>query len=153
MGTAGDFIIHPYDKPTKTILPDRDVEGYPANLTGTAKDYYDAPAFCITYVPFHPMPTGESTCMEQSKLATINLFKPPPIIAGFDSLNASIAAAAKDALNSAKRRCQFVGQFNYFILGEFLVAFNRDQGERKQLINMLSRGLSEAPDNFREKSG
>lgn len=151
LGTAGDYLIHPYNKLKRTI--EDDYEGYPQGLLGTKKDYYDAPAFCITYVPFHPMPGKESTCKDQSDLRTINLFKPPPVIAGFLSLNASIAAASAQALYSARKRCEYVGQFNYFVLGEFLVAFNRDQGERKQLINMLSRGLSEAPDNFREING
>ncbi|MBK9324549.1 MAG: Tad domain-containing protein [Bdellovibrionaceae bacterium] len=152
LGTAGDYNTHPYDKDARQIRSD-DIDGYPENLSGAQKDYYDSPAFCVTYVPFHPMPGSESTCKYQSSLRTINLFRPPPVIAGFLSLNASITAAATAALNTARKRCEFVGQFNYFILGEFLVAFNRDQGERKQLINMLSRGLSESTDNFREISG
>lgn len=152
LGTAGDYSLHPYNKISRQIASD-DYDGYPQDLTGAEKDYYEAPAFCVTYVPFHPMPGSESTCKYQSSLRTINLFRPPPVIAGFLSLNASISSAATAALNSANERCRYVGQFNYFLLGEFLVAFNRDQGERKQLINMLSRGVSESPDNFREING
>jgi hypothetical protein len=152
LGTAGDYLTHPYNKRTLTISPD-DFEGLPQGLQGTKQDYYDAPAFCITYSPFHPMPTNETTCKQQSTMETVKLFTPPPVIAGFMALNQALADASKKALESATDRCKFVGQFNYFILAEFLVAFNRDQGERKQLINMLSRGLSEAPDNFREING
>jgi hypothetical protein len=152
LGTAGDYLQHPYNKLTLKVV-DKDLDGFPQDLVSPSKDFFDAPAFCVTYVPFHPMPGNESTCKLQSTQATIKLFSPPPVIAGFTSLNASVAAAAKKALDSAVLRCRFIGPFNYYVLAEFLVGFNRDQGERKQLINMLSRGLSESPDNFRELSG
>jgi hypothetical protein len=152
LGTAGDYNVHPYKKDLRQVV-DNDLDIVPPTLQGTRKEYFDAPAFCVTYVPFHPMPGSESTCKDQSDLRTINLFSPPPVIAGFTSLNATIKAAAEKALASAKNRCMFVGAFNYLILGEFLTAFNRDQGERKQLINMLSRGVSESPEDFREITG
>ena len=152
LGTAGDYLIHPYDKVTRKISSD-DTEGYPQNLKGTQQEYYEAPAFCVTYVPFHPMPGNESTCKDQSSLSTIKLFSAPPVIAGFLSLNRQVADATTRAIESAKERCRFVGQFNYLILAEFLVAFNRDQGERKDLMNYLGSGLSEKEDDFRELSG
>lgn len=153
LGTAGDYVTHPYDKPTKKIKPD-DVEGPPTGFTGAQKDYYDIPAFCITYAPFSPMPSErESTCKFQSSQRTIGLFGPPPVIAGFFNINAAIRAASTRALNEAIDRCKYVGQFNYVILAEFMAAFNIDQGERKQLINLLSRGLSESEDDFREING
>lgn len=156
-GTAGDYLIHPYNKYTRVVGgPDAfggDAEGYPQGLTGNQKDFYEAPAFCITYSPFTPMPGNESTCKDQSSLSTINLFNPPPVIAGFIDVNNAIQQAAIKSLDAAIKRCKYVGQFNYMILAQFMVAFNFDQGERKQLINLLSRGLSEKEDDFREISG
>jgi hypothetical protein len=154
IGTAGDYNVHPYDKIVRQIRPD-DLEGLPKfGETSTAKDYYDAPAFCITYAPFSPMPTeNESTCKHQSTYRTINLFTPPPVIAGFFSINSAIRQASQRALNEAIDRCRYVGQFNFMILAEFMAAYNIDQGDRKQLINLLSRGLSEKEDDFREING
>jgi hypothetical protein len=161
LGTAGDYKIHPYDKIVHKIgIPTGaggsagdDYEGYPQNLVGTQKDYYEAPAFCITYSPFSPMPGSESTCKDQSAQSTINLFKAPPVIAGFVQVNAAIKVAAEKALDAAIKRCEYIGQFNYMILAQFMVAYNFDQGERKQLINLLARGLSEKEDDFRELNG
>lgn len=153
VGTAGDYELHPYDKLSRKIRSNDD-EGYPQNLTGTQKDYYEAPAFCITYSPFVPMPTAtESTCKLQSKMSTIDFFTPPPVIAGFLSINQAINSAATRALNEATSRCRYAGQFNYMVLAQFMAAYNIDQGQRKQLINMLSRGLSEKETDFREISG
>ncbi|MGZ3743806.1 MAG: TadE/TadG family type IV pilus assembly protein [Pseudobdellovibrionaceae bacterium] len=153
LGTAGDYGVHPYDKVLRQIRPD-DIEGLPQpSAMSTEKDYYDAPAFCITYSPFSPMPKGESTCKLQSKQRTINLFSPPPTIAGFFSINEAIRKASDRALSEALDRCRYVGQFNFVILAEFMAAYNIDQGERKELINLLSRGLSEKEDDFREING
>lgn len=154
IGTAGDYHIHPYLKTMKTIDPNRDKEALPSPLTASQLDYYNIPPFCITYAPFSPLPSAtESTCKDQSEQRTIDLFKPPPVIAGFVSLNTAIHDAATKALKVANDRCRYVGQFNYVILGEFMAAYNIDQGQRKQLINMLSRGLSEKDDDFREITG
>ncbi len=153
LGTAGDYIVHPYNKPQKKIDAS-DIEGLPVGSTPSRQQYYDAPAFCITYAPFSPMPSArESTCKDQSDQKTIKLFNPPPIIAGFLSINTAIHVATTRALNEAIQRCKYVGQFNYMILARFIAAYNIDQGERKQLISMLSRGLSEKPDDFRDISG
>jgi hypothetical protein len=154
IGTAGDYELHPYDKGQRKIRSD-DIEGLPPLAAGTTQqEYYDAPAFCITYSPFSPMPTNnESTCKDQSKQRTINLFSPPAVIAGFFNLNTAIRNAAQKALKEAIDRCRYVGQFNYVILGEFMAAYNIDQGQRKELINYLSRGLSEKEDDFREING
>jgi putative Flp pilus-assembly TadE/G-like protein len=152
LGTAGDYGIHPYKKPLKQIKDD--IEGLPTGLSSSEQDYYNIPAFCVTYAPFNPMPSArESTCKHQSELRTINLFSPPPVIAGFLNINTAIHDATTRALKEATDRCRYVGQFNYMILARFMAAYNIDQGERKQLINMLSRGLSEKPDDFREISG
>ncbi len=154
IGTAGDYDTHPYNKIQREIRSD-DIEGLPKYSAGsTEQEYYDAPAFCITYAPFSPMPSGrESTCKLQSKQRTINLFSPPPAIATFFNINTAIRNAAQRALNEAIGRCRYVGQFNYVILAEFMAAYNIDQGERKQLINFLSRGLSEKETDFREING
>lgn len=152
LGTAGDYQIHPYKKPEKKIIDD--YEGVPVGLSTAEQDYYNYPAFCITYAPFNPMPSAtESTCKYQSTQRTIQLFKPPPVIAGFLNINTAIHDATTRALNEATDRCRYVGQFNYMILARFIAAYSIDQGERKQLINMLSRGLSEKPDDFRDISG
>lgn len=152
LGTAGDYNIHPYNKFKKAI--EGDIEGLPVGSTQTRQDYYDAPAFCITYAPFAPMPSrSESTCKDQSEQRTITLFNPPPVIAGFLNINTAINQASTRALNEAIDRCKYVGQFNYMVLARFIAAYNIDQGERKQLINYLSRGLSEKPDDFREITG
>lgn len=153
LGTAGDYLIHPYNKVDRKIAGD-DTDGYPLGLTSVQQEYYDAPAFCITYAPFSPMPTPkESACKLQSSLRTINLFTPPPVIAGFLNINEAIRQASTRALHEAISRCKYIGQFNYVILAEFMAAYNIDQGQRKQLINMLSRGLSEKENDFRELSG
>ncbi|MGZ3804946.1 MAG: TadE/TadG family type IV pilus assembly protein, partial [Pseudobdellovibrionaceae bacterium] len=124
LGTAGDYGVHPYDKVLRQIRPD-DIEGLPQpSAMSTEKDYYDAPAFCITYSPFSPMPKGESTCKLQSKQRTINLFSPPPTIAGFFSINEAIRKASDRALSEALDRCRYVGQFNFVILAEFMAAYN-----------------------------
>lgn len=152
LGTAGDYNIHPYKKLSKTI--EGDIEGLPVGASASAQQYYDAPPFCITYAPFAPMPSrSESTCKDQSALKKIVLFNPPPVIAGFLNINTAIHNASTRALNEAIDRCKYVGQFNYMVLARFIAAYNIDQGERKDLINMLSRGLSEKPDDFREISG
>jgi len=154
LGTAGDYHIHPYNKLMKTIDTNKDREGVPAGLTATEHEYYDIPAFCITYAPFAPMPSSrESTCKDQSEQRTINLFSPPPVIAGFLGINNAIRNATIAALDAAIKRCEYVGQFNYVILAEFMAAFNIDQGQRKQLINYLSRGLSMKDNDFREING
>jgi hypothetical protein len=155
LGTAGDYKIHPYDKTVLGIIPGNDQEGLPKFATGsTYQDYYDIPAFCITYSPFAPMPSANETiCKDQSTLSTINLFNPPPAIATFVNINTAIRQAALKALSTALERCRYAGQFNYVILAEFIAAYNLDQGQRKQLINLLSRGLSEKDDDFREING
>jgi hypothetical protein len=165
LGTAGDYQVHPFNKPFNKIqtpappynVLGADEEGYPPNLDtpgiSRARDYYEMPAFCITYSPFSPMPSNESMCKFQSEGKTIGLFKAPPVIAGFYAVNKAISTAAQKAIDAAERRCRFAGQFNYMILAEFMAAYNLDQGERKQLINMLSRGVSEAEDDFREIDG
>jgi hypothetical protein len=153
LGTAGDYGIHPYNKINHQIERD-DIDGVPTNLTQTQLEYYQAPAFCITYAPFSPMPSAkESICKLQSRQSTIKLFSPPPVIAGFLSINAAIRTASIAALTEATSRCKFAGQFNYVVLAEFMAAYNIDQGQRKQLINMLSRGLSEKEDDFRDING
>ncbi len=47
--TAGDFEEHPYDKVNRT-LKGGDDDG----INPSAQGFYDAPSFCITYVPFKP---------------------------------------------------------------------------------------------------
>lgn len=154
IGTAGDYHIHPYDKFQKKIITERDVDGVPTGLSTLEKEYYDIPAFCVTYSPFSPMPSDrESTCKDQSQQRTINLFTPPPVIAGFMNINNAIRSSTQRALNEAISRCEYVGQFNYVILAEFMAAFNIDQAQRKELINMLSRGLSAGESDFRDISG
>jgi len=152
LGTAGDYNIHPYNKLRKVI--EGDIEGLPVGSTPARQQYYDAPAFCITFAPFSPMPSAsESTCKDMSDQKTITLFSPPPVIASFFNINTAIFNASTRALNEAIKRCEYVGQFNYTILARFMAAYNIDQGERKQLINLLSRGLSEKTDDFRDISG
>ncbi|WP_413289341.1 TadE/TadG family type IV pilus assembly protein [Bdellovibrio sp. HCB337] len=152
IGTAGDFGIHPYNKLEKKI--GRDEEGYPQSLTGTQKDYYEAPAFCVAYSPFVPMPSStESLCKLQSNMTTIGLPSAPGVIAGFLSINTAIQQATNRAIDESVSRCKYAGQFNYMILAQFKAAYNIDQGQRKQLINMLSRGLSAKEDDFRDISG
>lgn len=142
LGSAGDYQRHPFVK----FLPGH----APGSVNGTLHDgidtahpnFYDAPAFCITYVPFSPMPADENTCKDSSTLAGIPLFRPPQVITNLSGITSSINEVSTAFLNSAVAQCQRMGTWNYIILGSFIVAFNKDQAQRSLFIATLARAMS-----------
>lgn len=115
--------------------------------------FYEAPSFCITYVPFKPMPRNENTCQQMASMSGVKLFRPPAIIAGFQGFSQSIRSASQAMLDSARKRCVGMGTWNYFMLGKFVVSYNIDQADRMSLINKISRATSDSSEDFYDIDG
>lgn len=150
IGSAGEWTVHPYDKMSPATGPrggDEDVVGneYP--------DFYNAPTFCATYVPFKPMPKDENTCRTMATNQAVVLFKIPTVIAGFQGFTQSIRLAGMQYLSQATRQCKIAGTFNYILLGSFAVAYNIDQADRSLLITQIARTMSEKTDDFYDIDG
>ncbi|KYG66576.1 hypothetical protein AZI86_05895 [Bdellovibrio bacteriovorus] len=153
IGSAGEWDNHPFNKQTKQIDNSRggDAEGYSSNAD--FKKMQDAPAFCITYIPFKPMPPGENTCKQMATYSGVQLFKTPPVIAAHQAFSKVIQNATKVMLNNALQRCRDFGAYNYIMLSKFMVTFNLDQRDRMNFIAGLSRASSLAPDDFYDIDG
>lgn len=133
-----------------TIAGGTDYEGISPD--GSLRDYYERPAFCVAFRPFNEIPSGENTCREPAG-QTIPALRRPPIIAGFIGA-AHTAQRVTDLANlSQQHRCQYVGPYNYAMLGKFIVSYNLDQGAKKMLIYKLANGLSHKTDNFSDLEG
>lgn len=133
-----------------TITED-DSDTYPRSPE-TLKNFYERPAFCVAFRPFDEVPTEENTCRAPAG-QTIAALRKPPIVASFIGA-AHTAARVTDLANKSMRlRCEFMGPYNYVVLGRFIVAFNIDQGERKTLIYKLANGLSNTTDTFIDIEG
>lgn len=152
LGSAGEWTHHPYDKVTRRLRSEPLSDSLETS-DSVMRDYLEAPAFCITYVPFSPMPPGENTCRAMATFSGIKLFKEPPVIAPHQAFSASISAATRRMRESAIERCKDFGSFNYLMLGKFVVAFNIDQANRMELIASLSRATSLTKDNFYDLDG
>lgn len=152
LGTAGEWYNHPFNKATKRI----DRNGEDADILSNIadlKNLQEAPAFCITYIPFKPMPRGENTCRDMSKDSGVKLFEIPPVIAGHQAFSSVISNATRVMQNNALERCKYFGAYNYLMLAKFVVAYNIDQGNRMDLISALSRATSYAKDDFYDIDG
>ncbi|MNJ91196.1 hypothetical protein D3C87_88430 [compost metagenome] len=153
IGSAGDFNEHPYNKRGFPRLQGGDGEDTHLVYSQSQPDFYDAPPFCATYVPFKPMPPNENTCKDMSRMATIHLFKVPQVIAPFIGISVAMRSAAFSYRAQALQQCRFAGTYNYILLGTFIVAFNVDQGDRSLFISQLSRSMSSNTDDFWDVDG
>lgn len=152
VGTAGDFSEHPVDKiPSSNlgIVPGRaDTD----DINPAAKDFYDAPSFCATYVPFKPMPK-ENTCRDLKDFSGVKVFGPTPTIAGFHSVNVAMTNISEKFRNLAFERCRYFGAFNYRLLAQWVVGYNMDQADRMLLISTISRSMSNETEDFFDLDG
>lgn len=116
------------------------------------RDYYERPAFCVAFRPFDEVPDNENTC--RAPLGqTIEALRDPGIVAGFLGAAHTAREVTRLANQSMQMRCEFVGPYNYVILGRFIVAFNIDQGDRKILIYKMANQLSSKTDDFIDIEG
>ncbi|MGZ3773560.1 MAG: TadE/TadG family type IV pilus assembly protein [Pseudobdellovibrionaceae bacterium] len=152
LGSAGEWDpnCQPFNKDTRSITGSTDDV---VAATGTCSDYQEAPSFCITYIPFKPMPPDENTCKKMSSMSGTKLWKAPPIIAGFQGFSHTIHNTSEALRLSALARCRYFGSYNYFMLGKFVVAFNMDQSDRMGAIASISRAMSSKKDDFYDIDG
>lgn len=153
LGSAGEWEHHPFNKERKMIDSSRGGDADELSSNATMKDMQEAPAFCITYIPFKPMPPGENTCRNMATKSGIKLFSVPPVIAAHQSFSKTISNVTKKMQDNALERCRYFGSYNYVMLGKFIVAFNIDQKERMDFIAALSRATSYASDDFWDIDG
>lgn len=155
LGSAGEADSNGEAQPFKKQKPGIYASGADSDgpATGRWKDFYDSPSFCITYVPFRPMPPKENTCRQQATMTSIKLFKSPAIIAGFLGFSHAVKAATETLITKAVDRCKLVGPYNYYMLGRFVASYNIDQADRMAVINKVARSLSQAPDEFYDIDG
>lgn len=138
LGSAGDFSEHPFDKVGGGRLRGNDDD----TINPGAINFYDAPSFCITYIPFKPMPPGENTCKDLVSNSGVNIFKIPPVLIDLPSVSGKTRSLALQLRASLIERCKDFGAFNYLMLGGFVVSFNIDQGNRMLLMSYLSKAMS-----------
>lgn len=137
LGSAGDFKEHPFDKFTKGLRGNDDDD---INLA--AEKFYNAPAFCITYIPFKPMPPGENTCKDLTNASGIKVFNIPNVLIDLPGISYAVRNLSARLRQGVFERCVDFGSFNYVMLARFAVAFNIDQGNRMLFINYLSHAMS-----------
>ncbi|WP_374076261.1 Tad domain-containing protein [Bdellovibrio bacteriovorus] len=137
LGSAGDFEEHPFDKRTRG-LKGSDEDG----INMSAEAFYNAPAFCITYIPFKPMPPEENTCKSLTQFSGISVFKVPPVFIDLPNVSRSVQTLSQVMRSKAFERCRDFGSLNYKILGGFVVAYNIDQASRMEFITHLARAMS-----------
>ncbi len=149
LGSAGDFEMHPFSKESPTFtMPTQD-----ENTTPASQAFYDAPAFCITYVPFREMPQDENTCKQLNSMSGIALWDIPKLIAGFQGFSHTYIKLSETMRDQALDRCRYFGSFNYAMLAKFEVGFNLDQANRMELIIALSKGMSKDKTDFTDVEG
>lgn len=142
LGSAGDYPKHPFAKLEVAAAPGTANGPLHDGIDTAHPDFYDMPAFCITYVPFSPMPKDENTCKDSSREAGITLFRPPPIITNLSGVTRGVFNLSTAFLNNVVARCKKFGTYNFIILGGFTVSFNIDQAHRSLFIATLSRAMS-----------
>lgn len=149
LGTAGNFSpAHPFSKQAKDIV----ATGEQVFPDPTFQPFYDAPAFCITYIPFRPMPAGENTCKELGA-RKIPLFRPPAITAPFLGLSIAIRQSTMNLLNQATERCRTFGSWNYITLARFVMSYVTDHGQKKMLMRHIAAAMSENQKDFWDLDG
>ncbi|MGZ3771744.1 MAG: TadE/TadG family type IV pilus assembly protein [Bdellovibrio sp.] len=155
LGSAGEgsnsgLTCHPFNKSTKTITGSvEDTISTVAHCIG----YEEAPAFCVSYVPFKPMPPNENTCKEMATYSGVKLWNAPPIIAGFQGFSVAIHNTSEILKKNATDRCKYFGSYNFILLGKFVVSFNLDQRNRMETIVELSKATSLKKDDFYDIDG
>lgn len=137
LGSAGDFYTHPFSKHTRQFQGP-DIDG----IDPAHRKFYDQPSFCITYVPFKPMPRAENTCRDLKDTSSIPIFRPPSVSIDLPGISNATRAISEALRASAFTRCKDFGAYNYLMLGSFLVAYNIDQGGRNVFINVLANSMS-----------
>ncbi|MES3038490.1 MAG: Tad domain-containing protein [Bdellovibrionota bacterium] len=161
IGMGGDIEnCHPYSKQLKDLSNAGENDSYACNRkdgTTTSIDDYMNASFCATYIPFKPMPAGESTCRDLKQYNALATLGIPPAT-GVVSISKGVKSAVIKALNNIKERCEFVGPFNWMLLARFKVAFIRDLASRRRTINTIALGLSgvgsgDPEKNFTELNG
>ncbi|WP_413559079.1 TadE/TadG family type IV pilus assembly protein [Bdellovibrio sp. HCB209] len=152
IGTAGDFSEHPLDKNGR-VLTLRQGSAETDDINQSAKDFYDAPSFCATYVPFKPMPDGENTCRDLKNNSGVRIMDATRPIGVFHSINVTMTTISETLRNRAFERCQYFGAFNYRLLAQYVVGYNIDQGDRMLLIAALSRSMSNTTEDFYDLDG
>lgn len=152
IGSAGEFNYHPYKKTTSQLNESEAQEMVSTDENSPLNHFQEAPAFCITFIPFKPMPPGENTCKDIAGQSSINLFTTPRVF-GFLDTSGTVGSAATALRNAAIERCKYFGSYNYLMLAKFVVAFNTDQRDRMLIINELSRTMSAHDDDFIDLDG
>ncbi|WP_374073612.1 Tad domain-containing protein [Bdellovibrio bacteriovorus] len=137
LGSAGDFKEHPFNKETGR-LQNGDEDG----INPSQLDFYEAPSFCITYIPFREMPRGENTCKDLRELSGIKVFEVPRVFIDLPNFSHSVRNISEQLRAKVFERCKIFGAFNYLALGRFVASFNIDQGQRMLLISQLSYAIS-----------
>ncbi|KYG70739.1 hypothetical protein AZI85_02055 [Bdellovibrio bacteriovorus] len=152
LGSAGEWYQHPYDKTTRQLK-----SGMLDDIVNTtnpiARDYQIAPPFCITYIPFKPMPPGENTCRNMASMRSTRLWDAPGVIAGHQAFSRQINNASNVLKNNAIQRCMYFGSYNYLMLAKFVVGYNLDQNNRMEAIKHLSRATSGTKSDFYDIDG
>lgn len=152
LGMAGEFAAHPYKKNSKSLDMNQVYDGLdPSNANYRA--WQEEPAFCITYIPFSPMPAGENTCKAIANMTPTRLWRAPPLIATHQAFSSVIRNTSEVLRNNALRRCQYFGSYNFVMLAKFVVAYNLDQRDRMELMSLLSRSTSYKEDDFYDMDG
>lgn len=153
LGTAGEFEAHPYRKlgSPKQVDAAMAVEALSSNPN--YRYWQEQPAFCVTYIPFKPMPPGENTCKAIANMTPTRLWSAPPLIASHQIFSGTIRRTSEALRINAINRCKYFGSYNFVMLAKFAVAFNTDQRDRLELISLLSRGTSYKQDDFYDLDG
>ncbi|MEN0059836.1 MAG: Tad domain-containing protein [Bdellovibrio sp.] len=152
LGSAGEWKYHPFNKEKNQINLSLAEDALAAPNTVPWR-YQIAPSFCITYLPFKEMPPKENTCRDMADQTPVQLWNPTPIIASHQSFTKSIRAIGENFRASSLERCRYMGSFNYYMLGKFIVAFNMDQSDRLSAIAALSKATSVSTETFYDIDG
>lgn len=163
LGTAGVYshIDNPVNKDQPaaanlsfnggTIIPGAENDGavWPG---GTNNADHMFPAFCLSYKPFQEVPQNENTCQVLKGLQLKGLAAPSIIASFVGAVNTSINLV-KSANLAQKNDCDWTSLFNYDAIGQFLLAYQIDQSQRKLLINHLANNLSITNSDFVDIDG
>lgn len=152
IGSAGEWFNHPYSKVTKSLTSAAEQDTVNTS-NSVINDFQEAPAFCITYIPFQPMPPGENTCRNMATKSGISLFRPTAHIAAHEGFSGALRKASILARNSAINRCKIAGVYNYLALARFMVSYNVYQADRMTFINSMSNALSVSESDFYDLDG
>ncbi|HEX7674599.1 MAG TPA: Tad domain-containing protein [Bdellovibrio sp.] len=157
LGSAGEWNYNPWQKTgteggSSGHLNDQRAIDTVYTSEPTMDDYQEAPSFCVTYIPFKPMPPKENTCRDMATMSGVKLFSPPRVF-GFLQVSATMNAVSTKLLEDATNRCKVFGSYNYMMLAKFVVAYNADQRDRMLVMNAISKDMSSSTDDFSDING